>query len=309
MVKRNRGGADEPIPDDILRAMVDTALAMPTKGGAKGRRPSVVFQSKSTPIATADESATAIVPAAAPVVATAPAPPVVPQEPGVFMKGLSNLMKDIGSDVKGKREYTEQLLVDGMGLAYKGTKVALGTAATALAVRAAPPTITLVMGLGKAILDKLPTQSWNDIYETWKDPFIAAGSTATSAAEFATTPGAVLMIAGVVISTAAHGAGKSVPVYLKDIGTTGVATLVQNIKAGVAAAVKNPAAELNAEVKARLKEKETKEAADAYLEMAKQKEAASALMALTDAPSGGRRKVRKTKKRVVKRRVTRRFVY
>jgi hypothetical protein len=316
MARRKRGGADEafadPAVDSVLDEMVEVAIAAPVSGGVKARRPSVVFQSRSTPLAVSNESGTAIVPAAA---------PAVPQEPSILKKGLAGLMKDVGADVKGKWNSTEQLLVDGIGLAYKGVKVTLGTAATATAtataVRVAPPAITFVMGLGRTLIDNLPTQSLNDIYETWKEPFIAAGSTAMSAGAFAATPGGALMLGGLLLGAAARGAGKSIPEYLKDIGVGGVekiSSVVTNLKTELdKAAIKNPAAELNAEVKARLREKETKDAVDEYLTMAAERaerEAAEVLMALTNAPSGGRRrKARKTKKRIVKRNVTRRFVY
>jgi len=228
---------------------------------------------------------------------------------------LKGLLKDVCADVKGKWNSTEQLLVDGIALTYKGVKFGVGTAATALAVRAAPPTITFVMGLGRTLLDNMPTQSWNDIYETWKTPFLEAGSTAYSAGEFATTPGGALMVGGLLLGAAARGAGKSVPEYLKDISVGGVdkvKTVIANLKTELdKAAIKNPAAELNLAVKARLKEKQTKDAMDAYLETAEQ-DALKALMALPGAPVGGRRrKARKTKKRVTKRRVTKRssFAY
>jgi len=319
MVRHKRGGADEafadPAVDAALDGMVDAALASSSKGGARGRRPSVAFQSSSQPLVPSDSGDS---PAPAPVVAAPAVAPVVVAEPGVLKKGLTNLMKDISADVKNKVDSTSQMLVDGLAVTYRAAKVVAGVGAMGLIGKAAPPTIEVVMGMGRTLIEHLPRQSWNDIYETWKGPFAEAGSTASSAAEFATTPGGALMLGGLLIGAAARGAGKSVPEYLKDISVTTAGTVGEKVKAVIGnikteldrVATKSPAADLNAEVKARLQKKATQEAADAYLAMAEEKAAAEVLRGLSSAPVGGRRrKGRKTKKRGIKRRVTRRFVY
>ncbi len=312
MVRHKRGGADEaftdPAVDAALDGMVQAAVASSSKGGARPRRPSMAAQPSLPPAS----DAAAVVPP--------PPPPAPPAPPSVFKKGLTTLLKDIDADVKQKRDKTEQLLVDGLAMSYRAGKAAVGVGAMGLLGQAAPPAVRIIMRMGKTVLDNLPAQTWSGVYETWKDAFSGVGDVAQSAASFATTPNGALMMGGLLVSIAARGAGKSVPEYLKDIGSAAVGSVGEKVKAVVGnikteldrVATKNPAADLNAEVKARLKEKETKEAMDAYLALAAEKaerEAAEALLALPAAPSGGRRRKSTKKKRTVKRRVTRRFVY
>lgn len=325
MGKRKNGGASlrDPEVDALLGEMVSIAE---TQAGGAPKRPYVAISEQSGSPVPEDD----VVPSAAKVQKLEPSK-------SVLKTGMSTLLEKIQSDAQATRDQSEQAVVDGLSFAYDKVKGTLAPTAIASALVLNPTPIGYVMSLAKVVMNNIPSLSWETVVANYGSTLTAAGETAMSAASMAGTPQGVLLIGGILLGAAANGAGKSIPEYLKDVGTGVGRGTVDKAKSVVADIKKefdrvvgeSPATQLNAEVKKRMSEREREIAVAAYLDIAKAKdaaeakkveeEAASALTALMDdepapaasAPAtkqkadGGRR--RKTKKRSTKkRRVTRR---
>jgi hypothetical protein len=311
MGKRTYGGDDglkDPAVDAFLGDMADEAEKM--AGGAPKRRGST---------APAPSPATVAAPAAAPVAA-----------PSVLKAGLTKLLDTIKDDAGKVRDTTEQAVVDGLSAAYQKVKGKIAPATVVGALMLNPTPIKYVMGLAQTVLDNMPSPDWKTVYENYSEAFSGTGDVAMSAVEFAGTPKGVLMIAGILLATGAQGAGKTIPEYIQYLGSTVTDKPVEKIK-GLIGHIKgrldrfintSPAADLNVAVRDLKEKKEMQAAVDAYLDIAKAKDAAEAqrldkeaaelLIKLSTAPvepptttgQGRRRKTNKGKKS--KRRVTRR---
>lgn len=321
MGKRKNGGASltDPSVDALLGEMVSIAE---TQAGGAGKRgfsamtpdpPGSPPSGSPSPVTASEDPEAKKAKLAAPT--------------SVLKAGMTTLLEKIQSDAQATRDKSEQAVVDGLSLAYDNVKGTLAPATIAGVLLVNPTPIGYVMSLAKVVLDNIPSPSWETVVANYGSTLSAVGETAVSAASMAGTPKGVLLIGGILLGAAAKGAGKSIPEYLKDIGTGVGQGTVSKAKSVVADIKKEfdrvigeaPAAQLNAEIRKRMSEREREIAVAAYLDIAKAKDdaeaakaerdAAEALAAMDVEPTGGRRR-RKTKKRAIKkRRVTRRSTF
>lgn len=316
MGKRKNGGASlsDPSVDALVGEMV--SIAETQAGGVKRGFSAMTPEPPGSP----SPDTTLELPPPAKVARVEP-------PKSVLKTGMTALLEKIQSDAQATRDKSEQAVVDGLSLAYDKVKGTVAPTAIASALLLNPTPIGYVMSLAKVVMNNIPSPSWETVVANYGSTLTAAGETAMSAASMAGTPKGVLLIGGILLGAAAKGAGKSIPEYLKDIGTGVGQGTVSKAKSVVADIKKefdrvvgeSPATQLNAEIRKRMSEREREIAVAAYLDIAKAKdaaeaarverEAAEALAAMDVEPTGGRRR-RKTKKRAIKkRRVTRRSTF
>lgn len=188
----------------------------------------------------------------------------------ILKEGLTTLLTKIESDTNATTDAAEQAVLYGLSTAYSvGKSVGRYSFPTVTGSLLLHPTaLGYVMDLARFVARNIPNPSWTQIVSAYGSTMYSAGEATLSAASFATSPQGVLLIGGILLSTAAKGKGQTIPAYLMDVGqATGAAALAK--ATGVAEDIKteltrvsniSPAETLNAEIKARLDQKDTRRA-------------------------------------------------
>lgn len=250
----------------------------------------------------------------------APAPPAAaptPKRARIVRAGVAALLKKIEGDASATTDAAEQIVVDGLGTAYKRSGTAItGIITTALALN--PKPIVAVMNIARAIVRNVPTTSWSTLLSNYSTVIPSAVGVVYDAASFATTPQGALLVGSILLNAAARQAKKPVFTYVKDLGKAAAPKVIEDIQKELTRVSNiSPAAALNSEIKTRLADRETKQAIAASLnQFTKAKLAEGRVPTVPFAPvapvkyesmssSGGRRKTKKRggKKRKSTRRI------
>jgi len=244
--RKSRFEEAEPEPEPVVENNGDQGMRVDTDGAAPARAYNP-FDNVPTP--------------AAPAPSVAPAP----KRARIVRAGITSLLKKIEGDANATTDAAEQIVVDGLGIAYKNSgKAALSMITTGLALN--PKLIVVVMNIARSVVRNIPTSSWSTLLSNYSSVIPTAVGATYDAASFATTPQGALLVGSILLNAAARQAKKPVFTYVKGLASATAPKVIEDIK-GELTRVANisPAVALNADIRTRLANREIQKDVALYL--------------------------------------------